>query len=149
MFPGEDGSLFAKGGHYEATLLVVQRKYSIYTLQSCIWAFRTKTLVKLYIKRDMEKIPDWQPGVSVYSGTLTLQYNFVLIIVHDQIRSLFRICALADNSSATFLGNTIRNGVFPSHMNGYLISSLTTSIIDHSLSDFCCIALTPKFLCTQ
>ena len=58
--------------------------------------------------------------------------------------SLFLIGALADNFSATFLGNTVRSGIFLTYINRYFLSSLTASIIYHSLSDFSCIALTPK-----
>ena len=58
--------------------------------------------------------------------------------------SLFLIGALADNFSATFLGSTVRSGIFLTYINRYFLSSLTASIIYHSLSDFSCIALTPK-----
>ena len=102
-----------------------------------------KAIILLYLKHDMERIPDWLSGVPVQYNTPALQYDFVFIIFHDDIGSLFLICAFADNFSATFLGNTIRGGIFLTHINSYFLSSLTTSIIYHSLSDFSCIALTP------
>ena len=95
----------------------------------------------LYGKAAFEKA-----GVPVYYNIPALQYNFVFIIFHDTICSLFLICALADNFSATFLGNTIGSGIFLIHINSYFLSSLSTSIFYHSLSDFSCIALTPKIL---
>ena len=104
-----------------------------------------KTII-LYLKHHMERIPDWLSGIPVHTNTPALQYNFVFIIFHGYICSLFLICALADNFSAAFLGNTIRSGIFLTHINRYFLSSLTTSIIYHSLSDFRCIALTPKIL---
>ena len=105
-----------------------------------------KTIILLYLKHDMVRTPDWLSGVPVYYNAPALQYNFVFIIFHNYICSLFLICALADNFSTTFLGNAIRSGIFLTHINSYFLSSLTTSIIYHSLSDFSCIALTPKIL---
>ena len=96
------------------------------------------------VKHNIERTPDWLSGAPVHFNTPALQCNFVFIIFHDHICSLFLICALADNFSATFLGDTIRSGIFLPHINGYFLSSLITSIIYHSLSDFGCIALTPK-----
>ena len=105
-----------------------------------------KTIILLYLKHDMERMPDWLSGVPIHYNTPALQYNFVFIIFHNYICSLFLICALADNFSTTFLGNAIRSGIFLTHINSYFLSSLTTSIIYHSLSNFSCIALTPKIL---
>ena len=101
-----------------------------------------KTIILLYLKHDMVRIPDWLSGVPVHYNTPALQYNFVFIIFHDYICSLFLICALADNFSATFLGNTIRSGIFLQIFVIYFFFCFIWQILSH-------LWIVPDTICPQ